>query len=157
MIENSQLFYFEDQDSAESDLSAIINITSSNQECADNALAFFCNATYRSCDDVTFTPSREECEMLENNSCSSQWTQLQNISNVLTDCDMYNPPISRTCPKQFRLSCNGSCIPLCSEFSQNPEAATIIVTVVIGVISNCGNLLGGALVFIFAFFRRKVM
>ena len=103
------------------------------------------------------TPSTEECEMLRNDSCSNQWPQLQNISSVLTDCSTYDPPASRTCPKQFRPSYGGACIPLCSEFSQNNEAITILVSVVIGVISNCGNLIGGIVVFILALFRRKAM
>ena len=151
------MFYYEDYDSAESDLSAIINVTSSDQNCANLAPAFFCNVTYRSCDDATLTPSTEECEMLRNDSCSSQWAQLQNISSVLTDCNTYDPPATRTCPKQFRLSNSGACIPLCSEFSQNNEGITILVSVVVGVISNCGNLIGGIVVFVLAFFRRKAM
>ena len=137
-------------------MSAIINVTSSSQGCNILAPAFFCNATYRSCDDTTLIPTTEECEMLRNDSCSNQWAQLQNISSSLTDCDTY-PPASRTCPKQFRLSSDGICIPLCSEFSQNNEAITILISVVVGAISNCGNLIGGIVVFVLAFFRRKVM
>ena len=154
MIENSQLFfYFEDQSSADSNLSAIFSITSLSQDCANDARAFFCNATYHSCGDETLVPSIEECEMLKSGTCSGQWTRLQNIS-VLSDCGLYEPP---TCPDQFRPSCGGTCIPLCSEFSQNSEGATIIVSVVTGIISNCANILGGIIIFIFAFVRRESM
>lgn len=151
----SQLFYFQDQKSAESDLSAIFNITSTSQDCANSALEFFCNATYRSCDDVTFAPSINKCEMLKNESCSNLWTQLQNVS-VLTDCNMYRPPVSRTCPKQFRPSCDGTCVPLCTEFSQDSEG-TIIASLVTAVISNFANLIGGIIVIVIAFFKRKIM
>ena len=155
MIENSQLFHFEDQKLADSNLSAIFDIiTSLSQDCANDARAFFCNATYRSCEDTTLTLSTEECEMLRNGTCSGQWTQLQNIS-VLSDCSLYKPPV--TCPDQFRQSCSGACIPLCSEFSQNSEGTTIVINVITGVISNCGNIIGGIIVFIFAFFRRESM
>ena len=152
---NSWLFYYEDQDSAESDLSAIINVTSSDQDCSNLALAFFCNATYRSCaNTMLIPPSTKECEMLRNDSCSNQWAQLQNISSVLTDCNTY---ASRTCPEQFRPACGGACIPLCNEFSQNSEGVTILVSVVTGVVSNFTNLIGGIIIFIIAFFRRKTM
>lgn len=157
MIENSELFYFEDQHSANSNLSAIFNITSSSSKCAANAMMFFCHAVYRSCENVTLTPSETECEMLANDSCSSQWAMLQNVSSVLTDCGTYAPPVPRTCPKQFRPSCNGGCIPLCSEFSQNSEGATIVVTLVTGIISNSLNIIGGVLLLIIAFYRRKAM
>ena len=156
VIENSQLFYFEDQISADSNLSAVFNITSLSQDCANDVRAFFCNATYRSCEDTTLMPSTEECEMLKNGTCSGQWTQLQNIS-VLSDCGLYKPSLSRTCPDQFRQSCDGACMPLCSEFSQNNEGATILVSVITGIISNCGNCIGGILIIIFAFFRRETM
>lgn len=153
MIENSQLFHFEDQNLADSNLSAIFGIISSSPDCANDARTFFCNATYRSCEDATLVPSTEECEILKNGSCSSQWTQLLNIS-VLSDCGLY---VSRTCPDQFRQSRDGVCIPLCSEFSQNSEGATIIVSVVTGVISNCANIIGGIIIFILAFIRRDSM
>ena len=156
VIENSQLFYFEDQSSADSNLSAIFGTTSLSQDCASDARVFFCNATYRSCEDDTLVPSIEECEVLKNGTCSGLWTQLQNIS-VLSNCSLYKPPVSQTCPDQFHQSINGTCIPSCSEFSQNSEGATIIVSVVTGVISNCANILGGIIVFIFAFVRRESM
>jgi len=155
-MQNSQLFHFDNQVSAESDLSAIFNITSSSQDCANKAMTFFCNATYRLCTDATSTPSTEECEMLANNSCISQWSRLQNIS-ILAKCSIYNPPPIRTCPDQLQPSCDGACVPICSEFSQNSEGATILVTVITGVISNCGNVVGGILVFVIAFFKRKTM
>ena len=98
-------------------------------------------------------PTTRECEMLRDNSCSSQWAQLENISSVLTDCNTY----ARTCPEQFRPACDGTCIPLCNEFSQNNAGITILVSVVTGVISNLTNLIGGIIIFIFAFFRRKTM
>ena len=136
-------------------MSAIINVTSSDQDCTNLAPAFFCNATYRSCANAMLVPpTTRECEMLRDNSCSSQWAQLENISLVLTDCNTY---ASRTCPEQFRLACDGTCIPLCSEFSQNNAGITILVSVVTGVISNLTNFIGGIIIFILAFFRRKTM
>ena len=150
----SQLPNFLDQNSAESNLSAIFSITSSSQACANDTRSFFCNATYRSCEDVTLIPSREECRTLQDGVCSDQWAQLQNISS-LSDCNLLPP--KRSCPSQFRLLDNGDCIPLCTEFSQNREGATILVSVVTGVISNLVNIIGGIIVIIIALFRRNTM
>ena len=148
-----QLPNFLDQNSAESNLSAIFNITSSSSACANVARAFFCNATYRSCD-ITLIPSQEECRTLENGVCSNQWAQLQSISS-LSDCSLLPP--TRSCPSHFRLSGNGACIPLCTEFSQNRDGTTILVSVVTGVISNLANIIGGIIVIIIALFRRDTM
>jgi len=136
---------------ADDTLAAIMNITSENQTCAEAATDFFCGATYRSCDNgITFVPSKSNCQLLQDE-CRYEWSQLQSVSPDLTDCSAYN----FSCPDQFDVFCGDICLPLCTEFSQNSEGVTILLTVVIGIVSNVGNVIGGIAVFVVAFFKGK--
>ncbi|XP_065890192.1 uncharacterized protein [Dysidea avara] len=154
LMGNSKLSVFDDSITAEDTLATIVSITSDNQSCAEGAKAFFCNATYRSCDNgVTFVPSVEECHHLQSNVCSNEWSQLRSVSPNLTNCNMYD----FTCPDQFGKFCGDKCLPLCTEFSQNSEGVTVLLTVVIGIISNIGNILGGIAVFAVAFSKGKTV
>jgi len=152
LMGNSKLFGFNDSALAEDTLTAIVNITSENQTCAEDAKAFFCNATYRLCDNgVTFAPSSTECRRLQDDACKYEWNQLQAISPNLTNCSMYD----FSCPNQFGRFCGDICLPLCTEFSQNSKGVTIFLTVVIGIFSNIVNILGGIVVFAVALSKCK--
>jgi len=154
LMGNSRLFGFNDSAIAEDTLTTIVNITSENQTCAEDAKAFFCSATYRSCDNgITFVPSSTECRRLQDSACKYEWSQLQAIFPNLTNCNLYD----FSCPDQFGRFCGDMCLPLCTEFSQNSEGVTILLTVVIGIFSNIGNILGGIAVFAVAFFKGKTV
>ena len=154
LMGNSRLFDFDDSAIAEDTLTAIVNITSENQICTEDAKTFFCSATYRSCDNgITFVPSSTECRRLQDDVCKNEWSQLQAISPNLTNCNMYD----FTCPDQFGRFCGDTCLPLCTEFSQNSKGVTILLTIVIGIFSNIGNVLGGIAVFVVAFVKGKTV
>lgn len=137
----------------ESNLTSIFTISFDNQSCLDSVKEFFCNASYRSCDDESvFAPSVDQCEKVQN-VCVNDWDKIQRVSPVLSDCDLYAPR-NITCPDQFELFCDSYCLPLCSEFSQNSGALTIVLMSVIGT-SVFFVFITGVFVFIVAFFKRE--
>ena len=151
-----QLNNFADQETTDNILSKIFNITSSSQQCSNsNVTTFFCKAAYRSCSNETdFIPMAEECIDLQEGACKDEWTQLEGVSPTLTCCNSYDPNFA--CPDQFARFC-GMCAPVCGEFSQNGEAATIAIDVVTGISTILGNFIFGIIVFVAAFIKRKTM
>ena len=151
------LFPMANQMAAETLLSEIFNITLSiSSQCNDDATAFFCKATYQTCDRnrTDLFPTPNECVQLRDNTCRDKWERIQNIAPTLACCNLYNP--NSTCPDQFGKFC-GICAPLCSEFSQYGEATTVAIDVIFGISTILGNLTFGVIVFVTAFLKRRTM
>jgi len=140
-----------DKNATESNLTAIFDITSNNSACSNSVKDFFCNASYRPCNTRSaFVPSIKDCEELEG-ICADEWDNIQRVSPVLANCSLYAPVI---CPDQFESFCGGTCLPVCSEFSQNDEVLTV-ATHVIFTTAGCFLLTSGIFVFVVAFVKRK--
>ena len=144
------------QISAEKILSNMFDITEKNPDCHRNATDFFCKATYHTChySEIDLIPMAHECAYLQKDVCKDEWTQLESVSPTMTCCNFYDPNFA--CPDQFARFC-GVCAPLCSEFSQNGEATTLAIDVIIGISMILGNFIFGIIVFIAAFIKRKTM
>jgi len=137
-----------------------------NDQCSSSAVPFFCNATYSLCGDDTYMMDiSEECVQVRDNDCAIEWRVLENFFGALIpDCGSFsedgNLSFSKApelnCSNQFDVFCGSMCLPVCSEFSQMSEGATVtsnVLTILFEVI----GIISGVVTLIACIFNRKTM
>jgi len=140
-----------------------------NKQCFDALLPFLCQYVFPPCDVSNGSTSfitQTQCSHIREVVCSVEWNLATKVSplaaSLLPDCeDFYDDndtslimPQSLQCHYQFKEFC-GFCLPLCGKFSQyrvNTKLQEKLIIICAGALA----LIGGILVFITSFYRRKM-
>lgn len=149
-----------------------------SKKCAvtEVVLPFLCQYTYPPCigNEISAAQiiSRKQCENIRDMACSTEWRIVTaispSLSSLLPVCENFDEdddfdytnnsqdtlqPLQ--CHYQFKEFC-GLCLPLCGKFSQY-KAKTKLQERSVLILSGITAFIGGILVFIAAFIRRKQM
>ena len=132
-----------------------------NSQCTENALSFFCNATYSLCDDDNALSLSEECVQVRDDNCAAEWRIVDNLLNASSlDCgtfqtanDSFVPTLM--CPDNFETVCNSLCLPSCG-FTVHSDAVTIVYRVLLSF-SFIFLLIGGVITLIASVIKREKM
>ena len=134
-----------------------INLPSSQQYCSERVETLFCDALME-CSNESYVKDIV-CQQVRQEYCTAEWRMLEvhNQTDGLIDCEEYGETALLNCGDQFDLAYHGSvCLPLCGEFSQYSEAYTK-PRIVILTVSLLINVIGGIIVIIVSFKKKKKM
>ena len=134
-----------------------INLPSSQQYCSERVETLFCNALME-CSNESYVKDIV-CQQVRQEYCTAEWRMLEvhNQTDGLIDCEEYEETVPLSCGDQFDLANDGSlCLPLCGEFSQYSEAYTT-PRVVLSAVFLLLSVIGGIIVIIISFRKRKNM
>ena len=132
-----------------------------NSQCTENALSFFCNATYSLCDGDIALPLSEECVQVRDDNCAAEWRIVDNLLNTSSlDCgsfqtanDSFLPTL--TCPDNFEVVCNSLCLPSC-DFIVHSDTDVVVYRVLLSFFFIIG-LIGGVITLIASVIKREKM
>ena len=134
-----------------------INLPLSQQYCSERVETLFCNALME-CSNESYVKDIV-CQQVRQEYCTAEWRMLEvhNQTDGLIDCEEYEETVPLSCGDQFDLANDGSlCLPLCGEFSQYSEAYTT-PRVVLSAVFLLLSVIGGIIVIIISFRKRKNM
>ena len=143
-----------------------------SKECNQAAKLLICEYVYPICDSSGYYQyaNKEECLHVRDVTCAAEWQiALALVPHVLPNCEILpdaesevnnEPQTNATsipiCPKEFKLYCNKSCLPLCKSFSGYGESETLsrkqadIAASLLGIV-------GGILLILLSVLRRESM
>ena len=145
------------------ELSLVYNVANvlNNHQCTENALSFFCNATYTLCDDDSYPLVSEECVQVRDNHCAAEWRIVDNLINSSAlDCNVFQNEADSVvpdlkCPDNFEIACNLLCLPSC-DFTPYSSDNTIAFKVW-SFFFLIASFIGGVITLIASFFNRDKM
>ena len=146
------------------ELNLVYNLASrlDNDRCTENALSFFCNATYSLCDeDNDLLLLSEECVQVRDNNCAAEWRIVDNLLNSSAlDCDAFENKTDSIvptliCPDNFEIVCNSLCLPSC-DFTPHSNDVTTAYRIWSSSFL-IFSLIGGVITLIASFLKREKM
>ena len=145
------------------ELSLVYNAASKleNSQCTENALLFFCNATYSLCDGDSTLPLSEECVQVRDDNCAAEWRIVDNLLNTSSlDCgtfqtanDSFVPTLM--CPDNFEVACNSLCLPSC-DFIVHSDTDVVVYRVLLSLFF-IFSLIGGVITLVASVIKREKM